>query len=200
MGCYWAAEALFGATSGVLRTRVGYSGGSQEFSYSDIGDHTEAVEIEFDPSIISYEELLHIFWNNHEYDYTVKTKRKYMSMVLYHSEEQKEIAEHSKIVEQTKRSPETIRTEISQATIFHPSEDHQQKYRLQQHKDFMLTLGMNSELLQKSYVAAKLNGYLVGSGTVKQFENEIHSLGLTPSQADYVKFFFSKFEGVGLSC
>lgn len=75
-----------------------------------------------------------------------------------------------------------------------------QKFRLQEHKNFAKTLELNSELLLKSHVAAKLNGYLVGVGGVKQFDMEISDLGLTQSQIEYVRHFVVKYEGAGLHC
>ncbi|KAJ6647903.1 Peptide methionine sulfoxide reductase, partial [Pseudolycoriella hygida] len=74
-------------------------------------------------------------------------------------------------------------------TIYH------QKYRLQSHKDLFHTLGMNPELLQTSYVAAKLNGYVVGVGGVKQFLAEADNLGLNISQKQYVQQQVEKNEG-----
>lgn len=56
-------------------------------------DHTEVIEIHFDPKSIKYENLLKLFWNNHEYGLTTKIKKQYASIILYHSEEQKKIAE-----------------------------------------------------------------------------------------------------------
>lgn len=75
-----------------------------------------------------------------------------------------------------------------------------QKFRLQGHKEFAKTLGLNSDLLLTSHVAAKLNGYLVGVGGVKQFKAEVASLGLQESQKDYVLHYVRKNENSGLSC
>lgn len=75
-----------------------------------------------------------------------------------------------------------------------------QKFRLQSHKDFAKTLGLNSKLLLTSHVAAKLNGYLVGVGGLTQFEKEVDSLGLSKSQIEYVRENLIENEGAGLSC
>lgn len=75
-----------------------------------------------------------------------------------------------------------------------------QKFRLQAHKDLAKGLGLNSELLLTSFIAAKLNGYLVGVGGLKQFDKESHEFGLTSSQLDYVRRYIQKNEGAGLSC
>lgn len=81
------------------------------------------LEIDFDPKVITFKELLHIFWNNHEYGLCTPIKRQYMSLILYHNDGQKEIAEASKISEQKKRTPEVIYTEISPAKEFWPAEE-----------------------------------------------------------------------------
>lgn len=66
MGCFWGAESLYGATKGVIRTRVGFTGGKKENpAYKNLGDHTEAVDVDYDPNIVSYEQLLELFWSNH---------------------------------------------------------------------------------------------------------------------------------------
>lgn len=75
-----------------------------------------------------------------------------------------------------------------------------QKYRLQGHKDLAKELGLTPKLLQTSHVAARLNGYLVGVGGIKQFNEEAESLGLTKKQIEYVLHYLKENEGGGLSC
>lgn len=75
-----------------------------------------------------------------------------------------------------------------------------QKYRLQSHKEFTAGLGLTSDLLLTSHVAAKLNGYLVGVGGLQQFEEEAPSLGLSASQQAYVKKYLLKNKGGNLMC
>lgn len=67
LGCFWAPDAYFGATKGVIRTRVGFTGGSKGApTYRNLGDHTEAIELDYDPNEISYKQLLDIFWEIHD--------------------------------------------------------------------------------------------------------------------------------------
>ncbi|XP_013119267.2 peptide methionine sulfoxide reductase isoform X1 [Stomoxys calcitrans] len=201
MGCFWGAESLYGATKGIMRTTVGYAGGSKEGpTYRNLGDHTEVLEIDFDPEVISFQDLLKLFWNNHEYGLTTPIKRQYMSLILYHDEEQKKIAEQSKQDEQKKRAPEIVTTEIRPKTNFYPAEDYHQKYRLQGHRDLCDTLNFNSKLLQTSYVGTKLNGYLSGVGGLEQFKTEVDTMGLTPTQKEYCTYYVEKNEGQGLYC
>ncbi|XP_055305557.1 peptide methionine sulfoxide reductase-like [Sitodiplosis mosellana] len=201
MGCFWSGESLFGGQIGVLRTKVGYSGGtSPTAKYREIGDHVECVSVDYDPKKISYKQLLDLFWNNHEYGLTKRVKRQYSSLILYHTDAQKQAAMESIQEERVKRAPEIIITEIAEAGPFHPAEDYHQKFRLQAHKEFVKSLQLNSELLLKSFVAAKLNGYLVGVGGLKQFEKESSELGLSPTQLEYVRKYVIKNAGAGLSC
>lgn len=201
MGCFWGAESLYGGTRGVVRTTVGYAGGSKDSpTYRDLGDHTEVLEIDYDPDIISYKQLLHLFWNNHEYGLTTPVKRQYISLILYHDKEQKQIAEESKLEEQKRRAPEVITTEIAPKTNFYAAEEYHQKYRLQGHRDLCETLKLDKDLLKSSYVATKLNGYLVGVGGIEQFKSELDTMGLTPTQKEYCIYYVEKNEGQGLYC
>ncbi|OWR43812.1 methionine sulfoxide reductase [Danaus plexippus plexippus] len=200
MGCFWSNDSLFGATPGIIRTRVGYAGGTTKNPhYRNIGDHTEVIELDYDPKTVTFEELLDIFWANHEYGLTTKLKRQYQSMILYHDEEQRKVAEQSYNKMQA-RCNEPLRTEIAPADAFYAAEDYHQKYRLQGHKDLCRSLGLDSSKLQTSHLAARLNGYLVGVGGRSQFEEEVNKLGLSEKQADYVRHEIERNEGGGLAC
>lgn len=198
MGCFWGAESLFGGTRGVLRTKVGWAGGTTPATR---GDNIEVVSIDFDPTQISYSELLKLFWENHNPEYGgPQAKREYTSLIMYHSEEQKEIALKSIENERLKHEPKVIYTELQEAGAFYPDEDRHQKYQLQTHTEFVRTLGLNSELLQTSHVAARLNGYLSGYGSVEQFLSEADHLGLDSEQKEYVRKFLVENKGASISC
>uniref|UniRef100_A0AAR5PSU7 peptide-methionine (S)-S-oxide reductase n=1 Tax=Dendroctonus ponderosae TaxID=77166 RepID=A0AAR5PSU7_DENPD len=224
MGCFWANDALFGAQPGVLRTRVGYAGGTTGnpvykniigseseggSSHADSvpstsgsnprGDHTEVIEIDFDPNIISYRDLLKLFWDNHEYGLTTVIKRQYMSLILYHEEEQKRIAELDIEVEAGKRNEKLI-TEIAPAGPFYPAEDYHQKYRLQKHKWIMEELNISPDQLQTSQIAARLNGYLAGVGKLQDLEKDVKVLGIPEKIASFVKIQYLDNEGGSLYC
>ncbi|XP_065090963.1 peptide methionine sulfoxide reductase-like [Ochlerotatus camptorhynchus] len=201
MGCYWACDSLFGATKGVLQTRVGYAGGTTESPRSKhVGDHVEVIEIHFDPKQITYKELLELFWKNHEYRESARLKREYMTMIMYHTDEQRLLAEASKSEQQVQEGEELVVTEIVPESHLYPAENHNQKYRLQGHVDLAKGLDLTPELLQTSHLAARLNGYLVGVGGLPQFEEEVGKLGLTEEQAQYVRNYLIQNEGGGLSC
>ncbi|KAL1490608.1 hypothetical protein ABEB36_013271 [Hypothenemus hampei] len=163
------------------------------------GDHTEVIEIDYDPKVISYYDLLKLFWNNHEYGLTTVIKRQYMSLILYHEEEQKRIAELEIEVEAGKRN-EKLRTEIAPAGPFYPAEDYHQKYRLQRHSWIMEELDISLEQLQTSTVAARLNGYLAGVGTRQHLEQDMKLLGIPEKIASFVKIQYKENEGGNLYC
>jgi peptide-methionine (S)-S-oxide reductase len=167
-------------------------------SYKKLGDHTEAILVEYDPETIGYDELLDIYWNNH--DPTSKMKRQYTSLIFYHDDEQKEVAEKS-LKKQTDKLGKELVTEILPATAFHDAEDYHQKYRLQQHSWLCKQVNLFSEMdFKKSPLAARLNGYVFGQGGINQFNEEVDKLGLNEDAANYVRTLILKYEGQGLTC
>jgi len=137
-GCFWGVEKAFSRIKGVISTRVGYTGGeSKNPSYKDVCSgstgHAEAVEITYDPSKISYEALLTIFWNIH--DPTTPNRQgpdigtQYRSAVFYHNEKQKEIAsKYKEILDKSGAFAKDIVTEITRAGEFLKAEEYHQKY------------------------------------------------------------------------
>jgi len=138
-GCFWGIEAAFSKVKGVLSTRVGYTGGKTvNPSYEEVSSgrtgHAEAVEVVFDPSVISYRELVGIFWTVH--DPTQLNRQgpdigtNYRSAIFYHTPEQKSIAEESKkkVQESRRFGSRTIATEIVPAKEFYAAEEYHQKF------------------------------------------------------------------------
>ncbi|XP_025423232.1 peptide methionine sulfoxide reductase isoform X2 [Sipha flava] len=199
MGCFWAPDSLFGSTPGVITTRVGYAGGSKHFlpTYKNIGDYTEAIQLQYDPNTVSYLELLNMFWDHH--DPTAKFKKQYSSFIYYHNKEQKSEAERT--LNEKKAKGLDILTKIEPAGEFFNAEDYHQKYRLRQHQNLCKDLGLDSgDDLIKSHVAARLNGYVVGQGGIDQFDAESLKLGLDEATIKYVRHLVIKYEGQGLHC
>ncbi len=137
-GCFWHVEDLLYKTKGVKSTAVGYIGGqlpnpTYEEVCTDRTGHAEAVQVEFDPSEITFAELLDVFWNNHN-PTTLNRQgpdigNQYRSAIFYHDEEQKNIAEKSKQnLEQSGKYKESIVTEIIPAPSFYKAEEYHQKY------------------------------------------------------------------------
>jgi peptide-methionine (S)-S-oxide reductase len=114
----------------VIRTKVGYAGGEkQDPTYRSLGDHSETVQIEYDPAKISYGDLLDVFWDSHDAT-LLSFSRQYMSVIFYHNDEQKRLAMDSKEREETRRKNKVF-TDIVPATEFYLAEDYHQKYYLQ---------------------------------------------------------------------
>ena len=137
-GCFWGVEAAFRKINGVVDTRVGYTGGHTENpSYKEVCSHTtghaEAVEVTYDPSIVSYKDLLNGFWKIH--NPTTLNRQgpdvgsQYRSAIFYLNEEQKQQALDSKEEqEQSERFKRPIVTEITEATEFWEAEGYHQQY------------------------------------------------------------------------
>lgn len=137
-GCFWGVEETFRQTPGVLETTVGYTGGrldhpTYEQVCSDRTGHAEAVEIRFDPSRISYSQLLEMFWKLH--DPTTLNRQgpdvgsQYRSAVFYHDDQQREQAEAMKRrLDESGAFPRPIVTEVAPASTFWPAEDYHQQY------------------------------------------------------------------------
>jgi len=137
-GCFWGIEAQFRLMTGVTSTRVGYTAGwTENPTYKTIctggTGHAEAVEITFDPDIVSFESLLDLFWKIH--NPTTLNRQgpdigtQYRSAIFYHDDEQKQLATHSKqILTESQKYPDPIITEITAESTFYPAEEYHQCY------------------------------------------------------------------------
>jgi len=137
-GCFWCIEAVFETIDGITAVTSGYAGGTKENpTYKEVCSgktgHAEVVQIEYNPEKISYEEILDIFWKAH--DPTTLNRQgadmgsQYRSIILFHNEKQKEIAEKSKQkLENSGYYSDPIVTEIQPLSVFYPAEDYHQDY------------------------------------------------------------------------
>jgi peptide-methionine (S)-S-oxide reductase len=137
-GCFWGVEAAFRQVPGVIGTQVGYTGGSVEdpdYKLVCTGrtGHAEAVEVEFDPDRVSYDDLLEVFWTSH--NPTTRNRQgldigtQYRSAIFYHSPEQEAAARASKErVQEGLHWPKKVVTEIKPAPTFYRAEDYHQQY------------------------------------------------------------------------
>lgn len=137
-GCFWGVEAAFRAVPGVAATTVGYTGGSfPNPTYHDVctgrTGHAEAVEVEFDPAKVSYQDLLRVFWENH--DPTTPNRQgpdigtQYRSAIFFHTPEQQAAALASKQeLERTGAFRRPIVTSITPAATFYRAEEYHQQY------------------------------------------------------------------------
>ena len=137
-GCFWGVEEAFRNVKGVLSSSVGYAGGTQHNpTYQDVctdkTGHAEVVEVEFDPSQVSYDNLLDVFWSNH--NPTTLNRQgpdvgtQYRSVIFYHSPEQQASANASKEkLERSGRFNRLIVTQVEPAPTFWRAEDYHQHY------------------------------------------------------------------------
>lgn len=140
MGCFWGAERKFWQAEGVYSTAVGYAGGEIEHpTYKEVcsgyTNHAEVVLVVFNPQVISFEQLLKIFWENH--DPTQGNRQgndigtQYRSTVYYINDEQKQLIEKTRDVYQSQLTAagyRTITTEIAPLDVFYYAEDYHQQY------------------------------------------------------------------------
>ncbi len=168
---------------------MGYAGGtSEDPTYRRLGDHSETVEIDFDPSVITYEELLKVFFAAHDASARPHS-RQYMSAVFFHDEEQERLARAVKTREEA-RTGRSVLTEIVPLSRFYVAEGYHQKYILQGEavllRDFTRIYPEFTDLVD-STAAARVNGYLYGCGTPERLEAELELLGLSEEGAARLK-------------
>jgi len=160
---------------------VGYAGGTtRNPSYHDLGDHSESIQIDFDPSRISYRELLEIFWKSHD-PTRGSWSRQYRQAIFYHNELQRKVAMESrnKLASETK---ERIATEIEPYAGFYLAEDYHQKHSLRAYPEIMRGFGAmfpDVKSLINSTAVTRVNGYLGGNGSCDSLKAEIESFGLS---------------------
>ena len=140
MGCFWGAERVFWQADGVWTTAVGYAGGfTPNPSYDEVCSgrtgHTEAVLAVFDPSVTSYDEMLRLFWENHDPTQGMRQGNdvgtQYRSAILVGSDAEREAAEHSRLVFAERLGSAgygEITTEIAPLSDFYYAEDYHQQY------------------------------------------------------------------------
>lgn len=161
---------------------MGYAGGTKAHpTYRNLGDHTETVEVDYDPKQISYGDLLKVFWASH-HPGSAPWSRQYMNVIFTHNDDQKRLAEDSK-ARVAAQTGAPVQTAILPATAFTLAEGYHQKYYLQQTPRLLREVQHfypNPEDLAPSTAAARLNGYLAGYGAPAQLEEELPELGLAP--------------------
>jgi peptide-methionine (S)-S-oxide reductase len=166
---------------GVVRTRVGYSGGEKKDpTYRRIKDHSETLQIDYDPTKISYHQLLAVFWQSHNPTRRAWS-RQYKSAIFYHNQKQYQLALETKNLEE-KRRGKKIKTEILPFDKFYLAEDYHQKYQLRQQKElmkeFQAMYPRNIDFVD-STGAARVNGYVSGYGKPEEIKANLESLGLS---------------------
>jgi len=173
----------------VTRTRVGYTGGTKaDPTYYSLGDHTESLQVDYDPQRISYSQLLDIFWASHdpaEQPYSTQ----YKAVVFYANAEQERLARASAQAV-AKRTGQPVYTEILPLKTFYRAEDYHQKYYLRNTPQLMREAaafyGGDERGFTDSTLAARLNGYAGRFGSAALLRAELQSYDLSDSGRDYV--------------
>jgi peptide-methionine (S)-S-oxide reductase len=177
IGCFWGPDALFGAIDGVVRTRVGYAGGTKrEPTYHDLGNTTEVFQVEFNPDTFTYRNLLnHVFISHAPQNQTRKTQ--YQSIVLAGTKDQRVVLDDFLTVYQL--TADGIGTRIEQLSRFYPAEGYHQTYNLRSVSSFICVFeaaGYGDDALGESPIAAKLYGYAAGHDVA--VAEDVSTLGL----------------------
>ena len=160
----------------------------QDPDYGNLGDHTEAVQIDYDPQQITYAHLLRIFWKSHRPGQRA-WKRQYMNAVFHHDQDQRQAGLSSKaaIEEETGR---TVHTRVLPLQAFYRAEDYHQKYLLNRNNALAKEL-LRIYPLQKDFTdstaVARINGYVGGYGLPEQLERELPDLGLSPQSRENLR-------------
>ncbi|WKZ66832.1 MAG: peptide-methionine (S)-S-oxide reductase MsrA [Flavobacteriales bacterium] len=140
-GCFWCVEAVFAELKGVLSVTSGYMGGTvKNPSYKEVctgrTGHAEVARIVFDPSVVSLDEILEVFWQTH--DPTTLNRQgadvgtQYRSAIFWHSEAQRDLAEsYKRKLDASGAFPAPIVTEVTKASVFYEAEDYHQDYYAQ---------------------------------------------------------------------
>lgn len=173
LGCFWGPDAAFGAIDGVIRTQVGYAGGTKPGpSYDVIGDHTEVIQVEYDPEAASFATLLNQAFDHHN-PYHQPKKRQYHNIIFTTSESQEHQLEEYLTANGFDRR--AIETRVESFTQFYLAEDYHQKFTLRGKRwitDVFDELGYNSADIRESPAAAKLNAHAAGHDVSAPFLSE----------------------------
>jgi peptide-methionine (S)-S-oxide reductase len=159
-GCFWCIQKDFDHLKGVVSTKVGYTGGQKENpTYEEVSSgetgHAESLEVVYNPSEVSYQELLDFYFRNidptRDDGQFCDTGKQYRPIIFYHNEEQKKLAEkmRQKLIDSHKF--ESVRVEILPAQTFYPAEEHHQKYAEKnplRYKFYRTTCGRDRRLKQ----------------------------------------------------
>ena len=163
IGCFWGPDARFGAIDGVVRTRVGYAGGTKlDPTYHALGDHTEVFQVEFDPEAVAYRDLLNRVFESHN-PRRQTTKTQYQNVVFAGTEAQRTVLDE--FLDTRGLTADGVGTRIERLSRFYPAEDYHQKYKLRSVSSFtdaFEAAGYGDDELRESPIAAKLNGYAAG--------------------------------------
>jgi peptide-methionine (S)-S-oxide reductase len=164
----------------VIRTRVGYAGGTTPApTYHDLADHSETIELDYDPSVLTYRDLLEVFFADHDAtrpSYSVQ----YRSAIFYRTEAERAAAEQA--ISALEASRGRVYTAVERFSSFHSAEDYHQKYGLRRYADLtseFRRMHPKERDFVDSTAVARVNGWLSGCGTAEQIDRELPRTGLS---------------------
>lgn len=167
---------------------MGYTGGrTPDPTYHDLGDHTEALQLDFDPTVVDYEAILAHVWSAHDPTQTrgsrQRGKQQYRAVVWVHDEAQRAIATRTGVASAQARGG-TLATPIEAAGPFYRAEDYHQKYRLRTDdlllRELRQRFGSDRGMVDAT-VSARVNGWLAGWGRRRDMEEALPTMGLSPA-------------------
>lgn len=172
VGCFWGPDARFGAMDGVVRTRVGYAGGTTtDPTYRSLGDHTEVFQVEFDPGTVTYRDLLETVFERH--DPRAQTRKtQYQNVVFAATADQR--AALDEFLSSRGLTADGIATRVERLSRFYLAEDYHQKYTLRSVSSFMDAFeaaGYDDSEFRESPIAAKLNGDAAGHDVAEELSS-----------------------------
>jgi len=149
-------------------------------NYGHMGDHTETVQVDYDPRRMTYAQLLDLFWESHQPS-RQSWSRQYLNAIFFHSEEQRLLASASRAAV-AQRIGRAVKTEVAPLRSFTMAEDYHQKHTLKRDqvlRNEMIRIYPNPRDFVNSTAVSRLNGYAGGYGSDEQLAREIDSLGLS---------------------
>ena len=158
---------------------MGYTGGEKEFpTYHSLGNHTEALQVDFDPLQVSFADIVDLFWQSHNPLRGVRS-RQYMTAIWFHDESQAEVINGAKKAIERELDA-TVQTPVMPLNMFYLAEDYHQKYGLQNCllMRFFKEMYPDFEDFNNSTAAARVNGFIGGNGSRELFKQESSSYGI----------------------
>ncbi len=165
---------------------MGYTGGNCDNpTYHRLSDHSEAIQVEYDPKVLKYEDLLNHFWNQHD-PTSPSWSSQYKKAVFYHDKEQEELAQKSISSIQSKLNKK-VHTTMGRLKTFYLAEGYHQKYYLQSEPELSMEVRAYypdfSDFIN-STAASRINGLIAGYGSVDLLSEELNGYGLSPRGRD----------------
>jgi peptide-methionine (S)-S-oxide reductase len=172
----------------VVRTRVGYAGGTTPApTYHHLGDHSEAIEVDYDPRVLSYRDLLDVFFASHAPTHPALSVQ-YRSAIFHRTEEEREVAEEA--IARAAATSGRIHTALEPFSTFRSAEGYHQKYGLRRYADltreFRRLYPLERDFVDSTAVA-RVNGWLSGFATAGQLERELGRTGLSAGAQAFVR-------------